>query len=453
VKVSSLEDLALLPEPMALQRHFDARNFRLFRLLLGAIALASLVGLGLSLGGTIGPLRVSFYGFSLFSALAAAMLHREAFFAKYFRHILTGYLFIQLACTPLWSMRLSEGTLIEIGPILPFLLVFFRLRLVEHLLLFGSFWVAEMFSPLIGLTPAGVTGAQATAEQHWNAVLTVTLGTLICFAAAAILTQVDRRRFLEVWRREQSRSRERQRIRDEIEYARKIQLSMLPKGSPDFDWLDFSSASLPATEVGGDYYDYFTVSPTRLALVMADVAGHGIASGLLLSGVRSCLYMVEEELGTPTAVFERLNRMVRRTGARRTYVTMVLAVLEAPGGKLVLTSAGHPPVLHWSAARQVITPVGKGALPLGTGLEARFEQEELLVGSGDILLMYTDGLIESRNGREEDYGEDRLRRVLTRASGSRSAREIRDSILSDLANFKGNVEQADDITLVVARLK
>jgi serine phosphatase RsbU (regulator of sigma subunit) len=448
VKAPTLEELALLPEPVALQRNFDAKNFRLFRVILVVVGLASLGGLALSLGGTVSAVRVAFYALSLLVVLACATLYREPFFARYFRHILVAYLFLQVAAGAFWTMHTGDG-LIQLVPLFPLFFVFFRLHILEHLLLFGTFWVAQLFSPIVTTT----TPPPSPLEQGFNLTLGITLATVTCFVVAVLLTQLDRRRFLEIWRREQSRSRERLRIREEIEYARKIQLSMLPQGAPDFTWLDFSSASLPATEVGGDYYDYFRLPSGGLALVIADVAGHGLASGLLLSGVRSCLYMLEDELANPIAVFQRLNRMVRRTGARRTYVTMVLAVIDPSATRLVLTSAGHPPVLHWRAATRTIDEVGRGALPLGTGLEPHFEQEERTLGRDDVLLLYTDGLIETRNERGDDYGEKRLRQALARAASARSAREIRDSMLSELANFKGNVEQADDITLVVARLR
>jgi serine phosphatase RsbU (regulator of sigma subunit) len=447
VKAPPLDELALLPEPIALQRNYDSKNFGTFRLLLVAVGLTSLVFLAMSLGGGVSGPRIAFYAVTLFSALAFATLHREAFFARYFRQILIGYLFFQVVCSGLWTLPLSEGTA-ELGGFLPIFLIFFRLRVLEQVVLYGSFWVAQLLRVMLS------NGAQGAAKPPTedNYLLGITVMTVLCLAAAVTLTQVDRRRFLEGWRREQGRSRERLRMREEIEYARKIQLSMLPQGAPDLGWLDFSAASLPATEVGGDYYDYFRLSPTRLALVIADVAGHGLASGLLISGVRSCLYVLEDDLASPAAVFDRLNRMVRRTGTRRTYVTMSLAVIERPPGQVVLTCAGHPPLLHWRAAAGEVEEVGRGALPLGTGLAARFEQDQRAVGPDDVILMYTDGLVEARNERGQEYGDERLRRAFARAAG-RSAREVRDSILSDLANFKGNTEQSDDITLVVARLR
>ncbi len=276
---------------------------------------------------------------------------------------------------------------------------------------------------------------------------------MICLVTAMGITQLDRKRFLNVWRREYSRARERLRMREEIDYARKIQLSMLPQTAPQLSWIDLAAASLPATEVGGDYYEYFKLSDSQLVLVIGDVAGHGLASGLLLSGVRSCLYLLEEDLASPLGVFDRLNHMVRRTTDKRTYVTLLCAVINRQEGSVTLVTAGHPPMLHYDPRSGRFAEVGEGAPPLGTFLDASYELVQRPIAPGDLLIFYTDGLVEARNDQDQDYGDARLQRAVARAAGSRTAREVRDAILGDLSNFKGDQEQADDMTVVVVRLR
>ncbi len=242
-------------------------------------------------------------------------------------------------------------------------------------------------------------------------------------------------------------------MREEIDYARKIQLSMLPQKAPDVAWLDLAAASLPATEVGGDYYEFFQVDDARMVLVVGDVSGHGLASGLLLSGVRSCLYLLEEDLTSPLRVIERLNHMVRRTTDKRTYVTLLCAVLDRTEDTLTVVSAGHPPVLHYDSHFGRFDEVGTGSLPLGTFLEAKYQAVRRPATAGDLLVFYTDGLVEARNAHHEEYGVARLQRAVARAAASRTSREVRDAVLGDLSNFKGDQEQYDDLTLVVVRLR
>ncbi|MEA2605011.1 MAG: phosphoserine phosphatase RsbU/P [Acidobacteriota bacterium] len=446
MKSPTLDELVLLPEPLALQRHFDARNYRVFRWLLVVVAMLCLGGIAAS-ADLRDVLGLIVYSVDLLVCAALFVLRDREPFVRNFRQILLVFLFVEILALKLATSHIQGDG--EIAPFImvAFLLLAFRLRLSEHVMLYGFFWVAAIF-PLswVGLGHPGA--APASGERT-----ALSITSLVCLAVTIGLSQLDRRRFLAVWRKEHSRQRERLRMREEIEYARKIQLSMLPQRAPELDWLELAAASLPATEVGGDYYDYFRLADSRFALVLGDVSGHGLASGLLLSGVRSCLYLLEEELGAPIPVFDKLNHMVRRTTDRRTYVTLLCAVLDREAGTLTVTSAGHPPVLRHDARTHCFSEIGQGAPPLGTFLEATYVEDRQTVAAGDLLIFYTDGLIEARNAHDQEYGDARLRRAVARAAGSRTAREVRDAILGDLSNFKGDAEQADDITVVVVRLR
>jgi serine phosphatase RsbU (regulator of sigma subunit) len=443
MRAPTLDELVLLPEPLALQRHFDGKNYRFFRWLAAVVAFFCLPGFFESLGSGRYVIAIAFALDFLLTA-ALFVLRGRDFFAKSFRQILLTYLFAQILMLKLTSALIGGDH--AVAPFILSLLALlgFRLRWTEHLLVFGSFWVAAVL-------PLGWVGL-ANGSLKEGGIAAVTTMSIFCLAGSIGLTQLEKRRFLAVWRREHGRYRERLRMREEIETARRIQLSMLPQMAPEVEWLDFAAASLPATEVGGDYYEYFRLGPESLVLAIGDVAGHGLASGLLLSGVRSCLYLLEEDLASPAGVLERMNNMVRRTTDRRTYVTLLCAVFDWSQRMLTVTSAGHPPVLHYDPRTMEFAEVGRGAPPLGTFLEPHYEPDCHPLAPGDLLVLYTDGLIEARNGRDGEYGDGRLRRAIARAAGSRTAREVRDAILGDLSNFKGDEEQADDITVVVVRV-
>lgn len=444
MRAPTLDELVLSPEPLALQRHFDARNYRVFRWLMGLVFLLSLGGIAASTDLHDG------YGLVIYILDAAAgvalfILRDRDLFVRNFRQILLIYLFSQLLVLKYAASWMRGDEHVPFF-LVCFLLLFFRLRASEHLMVFAALWVTAVF-------PLGWVGVRRAAPVDQDGLVAVSILAVICLATALGVTQLDRKRFLAVWRKESARFRERLRMREEIDYARKIQLSMLPQAAPQLDWMDLAAASLPATEVGGDYYEYFKLSDSKLVLVIGDVAGHGLASGLLLSGVRSCLYLLEEYLAAPERVFERLNRMVRRTTDKRTYMTLLCAVLDREAGTMTLVSAGHPPVLVRDGKTGRFEEVGEGAPPLGTFLDARYEPVQRPVAPGDLLVFYTDGLVEARNSQSQDYGDARLQRAVDRAAGSRTAREVRDAVLGDLSNFKGDQEQADDITLVVVRLR
>jgi serine phosphatase RsbU (regulator of sigma subunit) len=444
MKAPTLDELVLSPEPLALQRHFDARNYRVFRWLMVLVLVCSLVGIGVSTDHHEG-FGLAVYILDAVAGVALFILRGRDLFVRNFRQILLVYLFGQLLVLKLATAhRGSDGYVLFI--LVGFLLLAFRLRASEHIMLFAAFWVTAVF-------PLGWIGVRQAAPVDQDGLVAVSILAVICLVTAMGVTQLDRKRFLAVWRKEHARHRERLRMREEIDYARKIQLSMLPQTGPQLDWMDLAAASLPATEVGGDYYEYFKLSDSRLALVIGDVSGHGLASGLLLSGVRSCLYLLEEYLAAPQRVFERLNLMIRRTTDKRTYMTLLCAVLDREAGTMTLVSAGHPPVLVRDGKTGRFEEVGDGAPPLGTFLEVRYEPVQRPVAPGDLLIFYTDGLVEARNSQDQDYGDTRLQRAVDRAATSRTAREIRDAVLGDLSNFKGDQEQADDMTVVVVRLR
>ncbi|HEX6900904.1 MAG TPA: PP2C family protein-serine/threonine phosphatase [Thermoanaerobaculia bacterium] len=448
MKAPTLDELVLLPEPLALQRHFDAKNYRVFRWLLVLLMLISLGGLaGVAKAGN--SLGIIFLGGNVFYCAALFVLRDREVFARNFRQILLTWLLVEILILKVGSAPAGPEHQVPFI-LLAFALIVFRLRFTEHLLLFAALLAIGLF-PLEWM---GLTARQASPENVEGMAIGLTVVVLFCLIIAAVLSRLERKKFLNIWRREHSRQRERLRMREEIEYARKIQLSMLPQGAPDLDWIDLAAASLPATEVGGDYYEYFQVGESRLILVIGDVAGHGLASGLLLSGVRSCLYLLEQDLGEPLQILERLNHMVRRTTDKRTYMTLLCAVVDYEEKFLSVVSAGHPPVLYFDPGSGTFDEVGEGAPPLGTFLQARYEEVRHPLGSGHFLIFYTDGMVEARSAKGEEYGYARLRRVVARAATeSATAREVRDSVLGDLSHFKGDQEQADDITLVVVRLR
>jgi len=444
MKAPTLDELVLSPEPLAIQRHFDARNYRVFRWLMVLVFFCSLGGIGFSADHREG-FALAVYILDAVAGVALFILRGRDLFVRNFRQILLIYLFGQLLVLKLATSHARDGGHVPFL-LVAFLLLLFRLRASEHLMLFAALWVTAVF-------PLGWIGVSQAAPIDQDGLVLISVVVVICLATALGVTQLDRKRFLAVWRKEHARHRERLRMREEIDYARKIQLSMLPQTGPQLDWMDLAAASLPATEVGGDYYEYFKLSDTKLALVIGDVAGHGLATGLLLSGVRSCLYLLEEYLAVPERIFERLNVMIRRTTDKRTYMTLLCAVLDREAGTMTLVSAGHPPVLVRDGKTGRFEEVGEGAPPLGTFLEARYATVQRPVAPGDLLIFYTDGLVEARNSHDQDYGDARLQRAVDRAAGSRTAREIRDAVLGDLSNFKGDQEQSDDMTLVVVRLR
>ena len=320
----------------------------------------------------------------------------------------------------------------------------FRMRPVERLLVHGSPILFLLLAALLGL-PIGESRSDDTGTA-----LAVIINHALALAVGLGTSRRRRREILGIFVSAQTSTRDQIRMRQELDYAREIQLAMLPEGCPPQGWLDICSLSCPATEVGGDYYDYFPLEGGRLAIVVGDVAGHGMASGLLLAGVRSCLTLLAGELDQPLAVLGKLNTMVQQTARRRKLVTLAIVVLDPVRRTATVANAGHPPVLVSNAAG--VSEIDLPSLPLGTQLDPRFGLRELPLEEGDLLLLHSDGLYEGEDPLGEPYGLDRLAASLARVPRDLNAAAVRDALLADFAAFQEGAPQRDDLTFVVVRV-
>ena len=360
-----------------------------------------------------------------------------------------GFLLVQMLLVRMaYDLRTGEPVL---DFLLPPLLLVFPLPLAYQLGLLGVFWLpaAAVYGGLQLLTGGETDFATLTGYSVYLLLL-VGMGRLLYRRRVKL--------FLESWQRARTWALEGRRMRAELDQARRIQVSMLPQGDPYSSWLDIAGVSRPATEVGGDYYDYFPLGNDRQAVVVADVAGHGVASGLLLAGVRGCLVMLHEagageEVPAPPDLLARLSRVVRTVGGRRTFVTMVYCLFERDPARLTLAAAGHPPLLRFRAGSEAIEEIALPSLPLGTNLASTFPETSLALEAGDVFMLSTDGIAEAENAAGDFFGETRLAATLKRVALGATAAEIREAVLAELEAFLGSREGQDDVTLVVVRVK
>jgi hypothetical protein len=323
---------------------------------------------------------------------------------------------------------------------IPMLVIGFRMQVAEQILLHAILLGGGLITAFVKPFPRG----DAT-----PILVSLTVVNLCCLAIELFASRRMRRMITGEWTIRRASAREQVRMRDELRYAREMQLSMLPECAPDVPWADICSISLPATEVGGDYYDYF-VDGDRVALVCGDVAGHGMASGLVLSALRSGFTLLRDSLGDPAAVLRRLHVLVAETSRRRMLVTVSVVLLDWRARRAIISSAGHPPVIHRRADGTVET-IDLFAPPLGVRLPVDIPQRHLDIAPGDVFVLHSDGIYETRNAAGEDYGLDRVVEVV-RQHGGGNAESIRSAILADVDAFRAGVEQDDDVTLVVCRL-
>jgi sigma-B regulation protein RsbU (phosphoserine phosphatase) len=240
----------------------------------------------------------------------------------------------------------------------------------------------------------------------------------------------------------------------EMVVAADIQNSFLPKNIPSLHGFDIAATTIPAREVGGDFYD-FIEQEDNLQFVIADVSGKGVPAALFMALSR---IIVRACAAPQRAVAQRLkcaNKMIVDDSGSATsgmFVTLFFATLNRKDRSLVYANAGHNPPLLFRAASSSIMAMDVTGVALGMMADMEYEQRQISLESGDILLLYTDGIVEAMNGKEEFFGEKRLRSSLASAT-ELSAQEILDSVLCDLGQFTKGAEQSDDITAIVIKVE
>jgi len=431
----------MVGERTALDRYFDVTNARRLSLTLWFLAGTTAI-YAVTMFSSSGVTRGAVAGLIVIADLLLLKYRRTPALEGNLRQTAAAVLIGHLVLIQLFHGAASGGVGFWFFAF-PLIAVRFRLASGETVALFASLY-AVVAVRLVG---------ESLVTRQSPPFLSLGLFALLyiaCFAASWGLSRRLERRFLARWRSESARHRDRLRMKQELEYAREIQLSMLPRHAPSIDWLDVAALSLPATEVGGDYYDYFELGPDRLAMVVGDVTGHGVASGLVLSGVRSSLNLLRDEMGRPSAVLDRVNLMLKRTSAPRMHMTLAVVVLDRGDRSVVVATAGHPPLLLRRRDGDV-EEVGTGSFPLGAMATASYREDRVGLAPGDVLLLYSDGLVETINQRGDQYGWDRLKGILRGLDGLPGAKEIRDLILRDVWDFKSDAAQVDDVTMLVVR--
>ncbi|MCB0727852.1 MAG: PP2C family protein-serine/threonine phosphatase [Ignavibacteriae bacterium] len=310
--------------------------------------------------------------------------------------------------------------------------------------------IIQMFASVIGLSILGII--------IFNTGISINSGVpnmiiaLMFFVIAIASERKRKKNFIEQYDVYYAKNYENLRMKKELNYAREIQLSMLPKNDAVIGDIEISAVSLPASEVGGDYFDYFKVSEHEIGFFICDVSGHGVASGLLLSGLRSCMHLILEDNTHPKVVIEKLNRMIRKTQSRKMFVTAVFAIIDTEKNKCMLYNAGHLPPYKISDESKEIYKIKKHGVALGAmnTVEHADDKNEVVFDfkKGDKLILYTDGVNEAMNSSKAEYGLDNLEIYLNNNPGMK-ANELLNGIVADVRKFTNNSVQRDDLTILI----
>jgi phosphoserine phosphatase RsbU/P len=250
--------------------------------------------------------------------------------------------------------------------------------------------------------------------------------------------------------------RERQRLENELSIAREVQTQLFPREVPNVPGVELEAICRPARLVSGDYYDFIRIGPTRLAIALADISGKGISAALLMASLQATLRSEllregladEPELPSTAEIVSHLNRHLYLNTSEERYATLFLAVYDSRTQQLSYTNAGHLPPLY--IAGKCVQKLATDDTVIGLFGNVQFREATIDVVPESLLVIYSDGMTDPESARGELFGTDRLAEV---ALGNRQSapRTIASAMLKSAEEWSGSAEQADDMTVVVAR--
>ncbi len=243
---------------------------------------------------------------------------------------------------------------------------------------------------------------------------------------------------------------EKERIEKELEVAASIQKMILPKTIPQIDGFEIVGMNVPTKQIGGDYFDVIPLPGGKVALVIADASGKGVPAALLVSTLQACLRAYLESNLSLEELMRKVNRVIIRNSTENKFITFFIGILDPSSKKLEIVNAGHYPPLI--ARNGNLLKVPNTGVILGYIEAATFVRKEYLLESNDVLVMFTDGITEANNANGEEYGDERLKRIILQNCG-KSAHQLKEVIYKDVKAFEGGAEQTDDITILIMKVK
>jgi len=244
-----------------------------------------------------------------------------------------------------------------------------------------------------------------------------------------------------------------QKIEEELQIAKNIQMDLVPKEDAAFEGLDISGLTQPAKSIGGDFYDLIKLSDKKILIVVADVAGKGIPAALYMSKVQAMIKFAAKVFKTPKEILVEINKQIYEKFEKKTFVTMIIALFDLEKMKVSIARAGHTPVIFSRNGKlEILKNQGMG---LGLDYEQLFDsnldETEMNIKHDNLFLFYSDGLSEAMNPNKEEYGLERILKMLDETRNDRS-KIINENLFNSVNDFRKSAEQNDDVTYVIVKV-
>lgn len=247
---------------------------------------------------------------------------------------------------------------------------------------------------------------------------------------------------------------EKERIREQLNIARKIQQDLMPAEAPQMTDYDISGINITCDETGGDYYDYFSIQPEKfMNIVVGDVSGHGIGAALFMATARAHIRASINNNTSISRSMEVINNLLLVDMEKNDqFMTLLIMQFDVNKKEISYTSAGHEIAIIYRTKEERFIELHSTGLPLGLIEDSTFKEEKCSLQEGDVIFLYTDGIKEAMNKQDELFGYERIKEILANTSDM-SVQDIRQKIIDDVMAFSDGCAQQDDWTLVVIKVK
>jgi serine phosphatase RsbU (regulator of sigma subunit) len=245
------------------------------------------------------------------------------------------------------------------------------------------------------------------------------------------------------------------RMEKDLSVARDVQMSMLPSSCPEVEGYQIAASSTPAREVSGDFFDFIDIDDGKMGFVIADVTGKSVSGALVMTASKSVFRLLSEDQLSVGEIMVRANRQIKKdiTKAKGMFVALLYAVLNMEDKTMGMCSAGQtqPIILSGKTGEAELIETEGDAFPLGIIDDPDYQETMLQLNSGDMIIFYTDGVVEAMNKKEKMYGFERFIEVI-KANRGQDVDTFMENLIEDINSFVGKAEQHDDLTIVVIKV-
>jgi len=243
-----------------------------------------------------------------------------------------------------------------------------------------------------------------------------------------------------------------ERVTHELELAEKIQKKIVPTNIPQIEGLEIAADLIPAGEIGGDMYDFISLSEKKLMFYLGDVTGHGVPAGIV-SSIANALFFGYSNLSNLKDIVVSVNKVLAAKTMPNIFMTLCLMQWDKSKSEFSYVNAGHEQIIHYNSVNKEVGLFSAGGIALGmlTNISNHLTIQTAKLRSGDFLIIYSDGIPEAWKNEKELYGIERFMETVRRNGLAKTAESLKDAILEDLRNFVQNYEQKDDITIIVIK--